>query len=327
MNIEKYQGDKNVINSCRFCFMCRHLSTAGIASGRESDNPRVRALIAGRILNDPEAIKNPDFAKAVFAADLSAAPRMNCVTHYDEVGLTLALRRDFIAAGNIPAEVAAVRDEAVKAKYAVSGKGDTLFLASGYAPADKAMAKLLGACRTMKGAEAFATLALLGFDKEAKAAFAKFKAAAAGAKTIVTDSASIVLATREFFKGVKVLHTVEFLAGLKRKAAKKAVKVEYIQSDLLRNYLESDAACKFFKQSGAAVALYGTNEETSYTVGEISDALDRIDPVLVGEMAEYCARFAPADKKTVVVAASPVTVKRLAAAGVKALTFGEFAAC
>ena len=326
MNIEKYQGDKNVINSCRFCFMCRHLSTAGIASGRESDNPRVRALIAGRILSDPEAIKNPDFAKAVFAADLSAAPRMNCVTHYDEVGLTLALRRDFIAAGNIPAEVAAVRDAAVKTKYAVSGKGDTLFLASGYAPADKAMAKLLGACRTMKGAEAFATLALLGFDKEAKAAFAKFKEAAAGAKTIVTDSASVVLAVREFFKGVKVLHTVEYLAGLKLKA-KKGAKVAYIQSDLLRNYLESDAACKFFKKSGAQVELYGTNEETSYTVGEISDALDRIDPVLVGEMAEYCARFAPADKKTVVVAASPLTVKRLAAAGVKAITFGEFAAC
>ena len=326
MNIEKYQGDKNVINSCRFCFMCRHLSTAGIASGRESDNPRVRALIAGRILSDPESIKNPDFAKAVFAADLSAAPRMNCVTHYDEIGLTLALRRDFIAAGNIPAEVAAVRDEAVKAKYAVTGKGDTLFLASGYAPADKAMAKLLGACRTMKGAEAFATLALLGFDKEAKAAFAKFKTAVAGAKTIVTDSASIVLATREFFKGVRVLHTAEYLAGLKLKA-KKAAKVAYIQSDLFRNYLESDAACKFFKKFGAQVELYGTNEETSYTVGEISEALDRIDPVLVGEMAEYCGRFAPADKKTVVVAASPVTVKRLAAAGVKAITFGEFAAC
>ena len=325
MNIEKYQGDKNVINSCRFCFMCRHLSTAGIASGRESDNPRVRALIAGRMLTDPEALKNADFAKAAFAADLSAAPRMNCVTHYDEVGLTLAMRRDFIAAGNIPAEVAAIRDEAVKAKYSVSGKGDTLFLASGYAPADKAMAKLLGPCRTMKNAEAFAVLALLGFDKEAKESFAKFKAAVGEAKTIVTDSSAIVLATREFFKGVKVLHTAEYLAGTK--PAKKAVNVAYIQSDLLRNYLESDAACKFFKKTGAKVELYGTNEETSYTVGEISDALDRIDPVLVGEMAEYCARFAPADKKTVVVAASPITAKRLAAAGVKVLTFGEFAAC
>ena len=326
MNIEKYQGDKNVINSCRFCFMCRHLSTAGIASGRESDNPRVRALIAGRILSDPESVKNPDFAKAVFAADLSAAPRMNCVTHYDEVALTLALRRDFIAAGNIPAEVAAIRDELVKAKYAATGKGNTLFLASGYEPADKAMAKLLGSCRTMKGADAFAVLALLGFDKEAKASFAKFKEAAAGAKTIVTDSSAIVLATREFFKGVKVLHTVEYLAGLKLKA-KKAVKVAYIQSDLLRNYLESDAACKFFKSFGASVELYGTNEETSYTVGEIATVLDRIDPQLIAEMTEYCARFAPTDKKTVVVAASPVTAKLLAAAGVKVLTFGELAAC
>ena len=42
-----------VMSSCRFCFMCRHLSAVGQVSGRESDTPRGRALIADRVRMHP----------------------------------------------------------------------------------------------------------------------------------------------------------------------------------------------------------------------------------------------------------------------------------
>ena len=47
-----------VMSSCRFCFMCRHLSAVGQVSGRESDTPRGRALIADRVRMHPEEIGN-----------------------------------------------------------------------------------------------------------------------------------------------------------------------------------------------------------------------------------------------------------------------------
>ena len=64
-----------VMSSCRFCFMCRHLSAVGQVSGRESDTPRGRALIADRVRMHPEEIGNADFIEAIYRSDLSGANR------------------------------------------------------------------------------------------------------------------------------------------------------------------------------------------------------------------------------------------------------------
>ena len=93
-----------VMSSCRFCFMCRHLSAVGQVSGRESDTPRGRALIADRVRMHPEEIGNADFIEAIYRSDLSGANRFHCDGYhdgkgYDEVGLQLALRRDIVDAG------------------------------------------------------------------------------------------------------------------------------------------------------------------------------------------------------------------------------------
>ena len=124
---------KEEMSNCRFCFMCRHLSPTGIVSGRESDTPRGRTLIADTIRMYPEKIAEADFADAIYRSDLSGASRCHCNGYHDgkgynEVGLQLALRRDFVEAGNVPAAVKALAAELeASASWSVSKKADVLF--------------------------------------------------------------------------------------------------------------------------------------------------------------------------------------------------------
>ena len=38
------KADKTV-NACRFCWMCRHICPVGLATGKESNTPRAKALM------------------------------------------------------------------------------------------------------------------------------------------------------------------------------------------------------------------------------------------------------------------------------------------
>jgi Fe-S oxidoreductase len=102
MNIEKYD---DVVSSCRFCFMCRHLDTVGNVTYQEADTPRGRALILDKVRMNRENLKNPDYVETVYRSALSAACRFHCVSHYDEAGLVLAARRDIVDAGLEPEKV------------------------------------------------------------------------------------------------------------------------------------------------------------------------------------------------------------------------------
>ena len=101
MNIDKYA---DVMASCRFCFMCRHLSATANVTFRECDTARGHALIADRVRMHPESLKDTDFIQAIYDSDLSGANRFHCDGYhagkgYDEIGLQLALRRDIVEAG------------------------------------------------------------------------------------------------------------------------------------------------------------------------------------------------------------------------------------
>ncbi len=321
LNIEKYA---EVINACRFCFMCRHLSAAGIATGRESDTPRVRALMAGRILHDRSELKNADFAQAVFEADLSGANRRNCVTHYDEIGLTLALRRDFLAAGTAPEAVRKLIAKLEKTGFGAEGEGDTVFLSSGYAPADRAARKLLGPCREIRGAEALRALKVLGADAAAAELFRRFKRVVAGAKQVVTNSGAVAAALRGDFKGVRVGLTCELLLqeAERGRLAKKSGKFSYIASDYLRNYGVSDAPEKLLAAVLPGAEPFGVSDENSYAAGEGAVVLDQLAPELVRAMAEQVIRFAPEAGRRVVTS-SPYAARVLTAAGMKTITIEE----
>ena len=101
----------NVINACRFCFMCRHLATTANVSFREADTPRGTALLLDRVRMEPAMLSNADYIRALYDNTLSASCRQHCVSHYDEAGLVLAARRDIVEQNHAPADVRALAED------------------------------------------------------------------------------------------------------------------------------------------------------------------------------------------------------------------------
>ena len=114
MHIDKYE---EAMMNCRFCFMCRHLSTIGQVRCTEVDTPRIRAAMLYGLKTGTNSFDDSDFVDALYRQELSACCTHHCVNHYDENGLALAARADVVEAGKAP--------EAVKklaAKFAKRGR-------------------------------------------------------------------------------------------------------------------------------------------------------------------------------------------------------------
>lgn len=307
MNID---GLKDTVSACRFCFMCRHLSAVGNVSFRESDTPRGRALLANQLSRDVKGF-SADGIDAFYRAELSAANRFHCVSHYDEAGLILAARKDIVEAGRAPEKVKALASELAKTEFKVEGKGDVIFALDSYASPEivKAFAKLAGASATVAGADAAKALLVLGFAKDAASVAERFAKAVKGFKTLVSSSPAVVDAFKNDFKldGIEVLHSSEYLLNLKVKGA--AGKEAYLlDSDFLKNYNGNAEAPKLLLKSlGYVLKPFGTNQEESFTAGEGAVVFDRLNPELA---AALCARVKSlADKPglDLIVASSPYT--------------------
>ena len=297
MHIDQLQ---DAINACRFCFMCRHLSAVGNVSFRESDTPRGRALLAGKLQLDIKSF-NPDYVETFYRAELSAANRFHCVSHYDEPGLILAARRDIVEAGLAPERVTKLAAELKKAAFKVEGTGDVLYYVDLYST--KASAPK--GCKIISGGDTGKALEVLGFAQESAAVFAKFQAAvkASGCKTVVTSCPASYDMLKKYLKGVKVLHTSEFIAGKKGTGT-----VYYLDSDYLKNYQEKmDAPRQLLTKLGYKLKPFGTNVEESYSAGEGAVVYDRLNPELTAKMCERIASLADDPVKDILVTASPYT--------------------
>ena len=333
MNIEKYLED---INSCRFCFMCRHLSATAQATGSEAYTPRGCALIADSIRMDKKALDNADFIQTIFRADLSGACRKNCNGQYDankrlvdEIGLKVALRQDIVAAGKAPAEVVALAGKMKKMSVKVAGKGSVLYYEQGCVQATapeviKAFQKAVKDAATITGPDGLA-LHVMGYEKDALAQRKAFVDAvkASGAKTLVVSTPAAYWWLKPVVKSAKVVLSSEYLLGLKPKKGK-TVKAAFIESDFLNKYPEtrSDAPRKLFAALGYALEDFGTTEEESYTCGEGSVVTGFLYPELAAKMAARVAHLAEKFGVKTLAVASPYTKAVLAKAlpGVKVVT-------
>ena len=295
MYIENCQ---DVINACRFCFMCRHLDPVGNVTFRESDTPRGRALIIDRMRMDRECMKDPDFIDALYRSALSAANRYHCVSHYDETGLVLAARREIVEAGLAPEKVKALAKELGKASFTVKGKGAVLYF--GETPA------LYPGCKTLSGKDPGKALEVLGFIKESNKVFAAFKKAVADSKckTLVVAEPSAYDFLKGKLAGVKVVHCTEYLlatpvnAGRTRKAI-------YLESDFLKNYDGNPAAPReLLKNCGYELVPFGTNVEESYSVGEGAVVYDDLNPELCEKLCGRVYGLAGDSKKPLFITAS-----------------------
>ncbi len=288
----------DAIRACRFCFMCRHLDPVGNVSFREADTPRGRALIADRFRMNPANLGNADFVETFYRSALSGANRFHCVSHYDELGLVLAARRDIVEAGFAPARVQALAQTLEQAVFSVKGRGPLLYFGS--------CPSLYSDAATLTGGDPGAALAALGFADAAERVFARFRQTVADAacRTLVVAEPSAYAFLNGRLDGITVIHCAEHLlaATLKTVRGRKAV---YLESDFLKNYCgHPPAPRELLRKAGYTLAPFGTNNEESYAVGEGAVVFDAINPELCAKLCARVYALAAGLDKTLFVTAS-----------------------
>ena len=341
MHIDKFE---DAIMNCRFCFMCRHLSTIGQVRCTEVDTPRVRAAMLYGIRTGTNSFDDADFVDALYRQELSACCRRNCVNGYDENGLAIAARADVVEAGKAPEPVKNLAAKFAKTSgWKAQGGGDLAWFLDTTTAADKSVVaaakKLFSAAKVspkvVVGGSIGKVFKVLGYLPEAKAAAEKFAAflKAEGVKTlVVSNPAAFDALTRDYPEfGVKLPCKVfcfsGFLNQAKVKFAKKAGEVYYLADDFMRNYDGCTCPETLLKTLKAVNRPFGTNDEESYCCGEGAVVLDILHPELVKALAEYVAARADDPKKDKIVVLSAYTKKCLRKYGkLNVVTMEELAA-
>ncbi len=302
------------IHACRFCFMCRHLSPVGNVTYRESDTPRGRALMLDKVLQQPQLLENPDFQSTIYDAELSAACRTHCVSHFDEAGLLLAARRDIVESEKVPASIRQVADSIKALPLTVKGeaKAELIYYVDRYTERHQpeiavAMEKILKSAgirfQMISGADTGKALSVLGYWNDAKEAATNFARMARSGeqKLVITSCPASYDSLKNDFpkygidlgKELEVLHTSEFLQRLVRTSqlplGPLAIQSVFpLASDFLKNY---NAGFKAHEElatlAGVTLLPFGFNREESYTAGEGGVVMDELNPRLVSKLVQH----------------------------------------
>jgi Fe-S oxidoreductase len=110
MNIVDHQKD---IDSCRFCFMCRHVCSIARVTNEEEKTPRVRALMLSMILRGAEDYSK-DIAESIYQCCLCHYCKEWCQGGWDLPSAIRAARVDLVNAGLVPEVVQKVKDSLIK---------------------------------------------------------------------------------------------------------------------------------------------------------------------------------------------------------------------
>lgn len=98
MNItEKAKG---IIDSCRFCWMCRHVCPIGNATGQERNTARARALGASLVVRGAQSYD--DIKDNLYECALCGACTNNCMTGWDPKVFVREMRTDLALDVNLP---------------------------------------------------------------------------------------------------------------------------------------------------------------------------------------------------------------------------------
>lgn len=102
---------KDIMDACRFCWMCRHVCPVAAVTGNEANTPRARGLVLSMdsrgIPYDKEAID------IVFQCCLCSACTNNCATGYDPPIFTREARSLAIARDLLPSWLQSIVDKAM----------------------------------------------------------------------------------------------------------------------------------------------------------------------------------------------------------------------
>lgn len=309
-----------------------------------------------KVTQQPGLLGHPDFQGVLYDAELSAANRTHCVSHFDEAGLVLAARRDVVESSQVPAEIRKIADDLAAGQLVEQGDhgAEVVYYVDHYTAAHQpeisaAMEKLLRAAglafRTISGLDSGKALSVLGFHEEARTAAAKIAKASKGAKILLTSCPAAYDAFKNDYAGLgspldaEVLHSSELILRLlesgKIKRPASAPKAVYpLPSDYLNNYNNGlDAPAQVMKELGIEVLPFGHNSEESYSAGEGAVIYDRINPRLAAKLVAHIVELIDNPARDILVTASPYTkfalttlaevtlqvqsIEEIAAAGIK----------
>ena len=111
MNVS--EKSKKIIDSCRFCWMCRHICPIGNATGQERDTSRARALGLSMVIRDSAEL-TADIADNLYECACCSACACECATGWDPVTFTKEARLQAAMAGKTPAYIRTLIDNCLK---------------------------------------------------------------------------------------------------------------------------------------------------------------------------------------------------------------------
>ena len=112
MNIT--EKSKKIADSCRFCWMCRHICPIGNATGQERNTARARSLGVSLVVRGATELK--EIADNIYECTLCGACTNNCMTGWDPKVFIQEVKTEIILNSETPAYVMALLE-----KYAQTG--------------------------------------------------------------------------------------------------------------------------------------------------------------------------------------------------------------
>ena len=98
MNIT--EKSKNIIDNCRFCWMCRHVCPIGNATGLERNTARARAMGASLVARNATELK--EISENIYECTLCGACTNNCMTGFDPKVFIQELKTEIVLNGVTP---------------------------------------------------------------------------------------------------------------------------------------------------------------------------------------------------------------------------------
>lgn len=102
------------IDSCRFCWMCRHICPVGLATGREGNNAKSKALLLSLHLRGQAY--TPDMAEEMYQCCLCNACANSCETGYEPALFIREARREAVVMGIVPERIQSLIDRLLDGK-------------------------------------------------------------------------------------------------------------------------------------------------------------------------------------------------------------------
>lgn len=107
------EKSKQIVDACRFCWMCRHICPVGNATGQERNTSRARAL-ALSLVNREGAELTADIMDNIYECQMCEACTKECVTGWDPTYFTKEVRLQAALEGKTPDYINTIIDKVLE---------------------------------------------------------------------------------------------------------------------------------------------------------------------------------------------------------------------